>query len=168
MRTQVATVCLLVCAWPSVVGSQAPATNTNPLHRTYHEGEKLVYRMTAVNEDWHYSVEADGVVKNDGKFYEEFQWTGMESGGKPLQMAASAEDFRQRLTLDPGVNPRKREAEGDFHDRSPVSWARPSVSANPAIRFRFCTAWPAAPFRRLSIEARTMTRPVPPWGTGLS
>ena len=27
----------------------------------------------------------------------------------------------------------------------------PAVSSRPSIRFAFCTAWPAAPFRRLSI-----------------
>jgi hypothetical protein len=105
MKMQVATVCLAVCAWPSMMSSQAPSAPANPLHREYHAGEKLVYRMNAINENWKYSIEANGVVKNDGKFYEEYQWTGMESGGQPIQLAAPMADFRQRLTLDPGVNP---------------------------------------------------------------
>ena len=107
MKLHVATVCLLAVAWPSVVGGQAASPQSAPLHREYREGEKLVYHMKGINESWHYEIEADGLVKKDaaGKFYEEYQWTKMESGGQPLQLPAAAGDFRQRLTLDPGQNP---------------------------------------------------------------
>ena len=46
----------------------------------------------------------------------------------------------------------QRAAELDQHLHS-----RPSVSGKPSIRFMFCTAWPAAPFTRLSM-ALTTTR----------
>jgi hypothetical protein len=107
MKVQVATVCLLACAWPSVVGGQAPATKTDPLHRQYREGEKLVYRMTGINENWHYEVVASGVVKKDaaGRFFEEYQWEQMKTGGQEIPLAASMADYRQRLTLDPAENP---------------------------------------------------------------
>jgi hypothetical protein len=107
MKMQVATVCLLMCAWPSFVGGQAPSAPANPLHRTYHEGEKLVYHMKGINEAWHYEIEADGAVKKDaaGKFFEEYQWTKMETTRQQLPPTASAGDFRQRLTLDPDQNP---------------------------------------------------------------
>ncbi len=36
---------------------------------------------------------------------------------------------------------------------------RPAPSSRPSITFRFWTAWPAAPFQRLSIAQKTSTRP---------
>ena len=36
---------------------------------------------------------------------------------------------------------------------------RPSVSSRPSIRLRHCTAWPDAPFQRLSIAEKASTRP---------
>ncbi len=63
--------------------------------------------MDGTNENWHYTVLADGVVKKDaaGKLFEEYQWKGMETGGQALPMASGTDGFRQRLTLDPDVNP---------------------------------------------------------------
>ncbi len=37
--------------------------------------------------------------------------------------------------------------------------SRPSVSGRPAIRLRFCTAWPAAPLPMLSMTPNAVTRP---------
>ncbi len=37
--------------------------------------------------------------------------------------------------------------------------SRPVVSCNPNMRFRFCSAWPAEPFTRLSSAAIRITRP---------
>jgi hypothetical protein len=36
--------------------------------------------MSGVNENWHYTIQADGVVKKDaaGVYFEEFQWSHME------------------------------------------------------------------------------------------
>jgi hypothetical protein len=87
-------------------GQAAPTSQPDPLHRQYHEGEKLVYHMKGVNESWHYEIEADGLVKKDaaGRFFEEYQWTHMQSEGQPLALATAA-DYRQRLTLDPEQNP---------------------------------------------------------------
>src|SRR5262249_7666775 len=45
----------------------------------------------------------------------------------------------------------------DFDDHFQFS---PSLSSQPNIRFRFCTAWPAAPFKRLS-RHETSTRRLP-------
>jgi hypothetical protein len=105
MKVLVAILCLSVCACPSPGGSQTP--QPNPLNRQYREGEKLVYHMKGVNEAWHYEIDADAVVKKDaaGRFFEEFEWTHMETAGQPQQLATSAGDFRQRITLDPNENP---------------------------------------------------------------
>ena len=87
--------------------SQSAAPKPNPLHRQYREGEKLVYRMNGVNEAWHYSIQADGVVKKDpsGAFFEEYTWSKMESAGQPLTLSPQTADFRQRISLDPDQNP---------------------------------------------------------------
>ena len=44
-------------------------------------------------------------------------------------------------------------------DRGEPHPSRPSVSGRPAIRLRFCSAWPAAPLPRLSMTPKTVTRP---------
>ena len=77
------------------------------LLRHYREGEKLRYHMKAVNEDWHYEIQADGVVKKDsaGSYFEEYQWSNMISDGQKAVLAPASLDFRQRLSLDPNVNP---------------------------------------------------------------
>jgi len=84
-----------------------PAPPQSPLHRQYHEGEKLTYFMTGVNEDWHYTIEANGVVKRDpsGAYFEEDQWSDLKSAGQPTPLSPQTADFRQRVTLDPDQNP---------------------------------------------------------------
>lgn len=59
--------------------------------------------MKALNESWHYEIDANGVVKKDaaGRFFEDYQWTHMTSSGQPVSLAASVGDYRQKLTLDP-------------------------------------------------------------------
>lgn len=100
MKLQVAIIFSLV--WSSWINAQAPAVPASLLHRQYRDGEKLVYHMKGTNESWNYEIDAEGVVKMNapGRFFEEYQWTHMTSGGKPIPLAMSA-DFRQRLTLDP-------------------------------------------------------------------
>lgn len=98
---------VLLCAGGSFLSGQSGSTPAaNPLHRAYREGEKLAYHMKGVNESWHYEIDAVGEVKKDaaGRFIEEFQWTHMTSEGQPVTLTTAA-DYRQRLTLDPGVNP---------------------------------------------------------------
>jgi hypothetical protein len=100
------TLCLLL-ACVALLAGQAPSPVKSPLHRQYHEGQKLVYRMNGVNESWHYTIQADGVVKKDttGAFFEEYQWSHMESAGQALQLPDGTTALRQRLTLDPNQNP---------------------------------------------------------------
>src|SRR5581483_3158042 len=50
-----------------------------------------------------------------------------------------------------GVQQGPAEFDEEFH-------RRPSVSGRPSIRFMFWTAWPAAPFTRLSMAATTTAR----------
>jgi len=90
-----------------MVAGQVPAPAHNPLQRQYHEGEKLVYKMNGVNEAWHYSLEADGVVTKNGggTYYEEYRWSNMTSDGQPMALSAETPAFRQRITLDLNQNP---------------------------------------------------------------
>jgi hypothetical protein len=104
------TLCLLLAGTAMLAGQAAappPAAAQNPLHRQYREGETLVYRMTGVNESWHYTIQADGVVKKDGAgaYFEEYQWSHMESDGQALKLSEANATFRQRITLDPNQNP---------------------------------------------------------------
>ena len=98
---------LVVCGGAATLAGQAATQGHDPLQRQYHEGEALVYKMTAVNEAWHYAIQADGVVKKDatGAYYEEYRWSNMQSGGQPMQLSAETAAFRQRLSLDPNQNP---------------------------------------------------------------
>ncbi|HEX8811498.1 MAG TPA: hypothetical protein VF742_05860, partial [Terracidiphilus sp.] len=74
------------------------------LQRQYREGHTLVYRMNGINENWHYSLRATGVVKKDGasRFYEEYQWSFIEPAASP---SAQTSDFRQHISLDSDQNP---------------------------------------------------------------
>jgi len=113
MQKIFASLALILCAAPTWLAGQAPAapaaspTPANPLHRQYQEGETLAYKMTGTNENWHYTVRAEGVVKkNDkGTYFEEYRWTDMTSDGKPHMMTPAMADFRQRVSLDPKAMP---------------------------------------------------------------
>ncbi len=104
---KVLAVWLVLCGGAAMVAGQVPAQSHDPLQRQYQEGDALVYKMTGINEAWHYTIEADGVVKKDagGAFYEEYRWSDMQSGGQPLELSAETPAFRQRITLDPNQNP---------------------------------------------------------------
>lgn len=93
---------LLFLASALLAAQTAP---NSPIARHYTDGETLHYRMTAVNDAWHYNLEADGVVKKapDGSWIEEFRWTGMVSDGRPATLAPA--EFVQTLSLDPAHNP---------------------------------------------------------------
>ena len=98
---------LVVCGGAATLAGQVATQGHDPLQRQYHEGEALVYKMTAVNEAWHYTIQADGIVKKDatGAYYEEYRWSNMQSGGQPMQLSAETPAFRQHLSLDPNQNP---------------------------------------------------------------
>ena len=106
MKLYVVLILLGVCGRSSFSNAQATSV-ASPLHRQYREGEKLAYHMTAVNENWHYEIDASALVKKDGagRFFEEYQWTHMTSSGQPVSLATSAGDYRQKLTLDPDQIP---------------------------------------------------------------
>ncbi|MGO4883836.1 MAG: hypothetical protein ACLP59_23895 [Bryobacteraceae bacterium] len=86
-----------LCAQPT------PPPTPRVLARHYTEGEKLVYRMKGVNEDWRYEALASGVVKKDAKgvFIEDFAWSNLISNGAPYHLPQASLDFRQVLSLDP-------------------------------------------------------------------
>jgi hypothetical protein len=107
------TLAVIFCAASAWLSAQAPAVpppapqQPSPLHREYREGETLAYKMTGTNENWHYTLRAEGAVKkNDhGAYFEEYRWTDMTSDGQPYTPAPEMADFRQKLSLDPNIMP---------------------------------------------------------------
>lgn len=88
---------------PALLVAQAASQPQNPLHRQYHDSETLVYNMTGQNESWHYTIQAQGIVKKDehGAYFEEYRWTNLVSDGQPTALSPDSDSFRQRLSLDP-------------------------------------------------------------------
>lgn len=80
------------------------SNDQNPLLRHYREGQKLSYHMKGVNEQWHYEIQADGIVTKDsaGFYSEQYGWSHLISDGHEVALPAESADFRQRVTLDPG------------------------------------------------------------------
>lgn len=107
MKLLLALTLVAICASPWLSLAQPSSAPSIPLRRQYRDGEKLAYHMKGINEDWHYEIDAEGVVKKDaaGRFFEEYQWVHMTSGGKPVSLAPSAAEYRQKLTLDPAQIP---------------------------------------------------------------
>jgi hypothetical protein len=112
VRTLLAITLFAIVAYPALslaqpAPTQPASTSPNPLRRQYTEGQKLAYHMKGQNESWHYEIDADGIVKKDpsGRFFEEYRWSNMISDGHPLPLAPSADNYRQRLSLDPAQNP---------------------------------------------------------------
>lgn len=102
----IATICA-VLGCDSISNAQSAPASPNPLHRQYHEGEKLAYHMKGINESWHYEIDAEAIVKKDasGRFFEEYKWTHMTSDGQAVSFAPAASEYRQKLTLDPAQIP---------------------------------------------------------------
>jgi len=100
-------VALAVLLASTLVSAQAPAPVSGPLTRHYRDGETLTYRMTATNEDWHYTADVSGTAKKtvNGSTVEEFRWTGMTSNGQPIKLTPAMAQFRENLSLDPNWTP---------------------------------------------------------------
>jgi len=79
----------------------------NPLRRRYQEGQKLTYHMKGINQDWHYQIDATGVVKKDsaGRYFEEYGWSNFSSSRSGDSLPAASATFRQVVSLDPGYTP---------------------------------------------------------------
>jgi len=89
-----------------LVGQDRPDDHT-PLLRQYRAGETLTYHMEGTNDAWHYTIQADGIVKKDpaGTYFEEYRWSNLRSNGKPDVLSPASLEFKQQLTLDPNRNP---------------------------------------------------------------
>jgi hypothetical protein len=63
--------------------------------------------MTAVNDNWHYTADAIGIVKKnaDGSYIEEFRWSRVTSDRQVVAPVPSMDTFRMQLSLDPGRTP---------------------------------------------------------------
>jgi hypothetical protein len=90
---------------PALLAAQTAPSS--PIARHYTDGETLHYRMTGVNEAWHYTADAAGVVKKatDGSWVEEFRWAALTSDGQPVALTPAMADFRETLSLDPSHMP---------------------------------------------------------------
>jgi hypothetical protein len=85
-----------------------PGTTKGPvLQRRYRDGERLHYQMSGQNEAWQYRVQADGIVRRDsrGRYFEEYTWSNLTSGGNAVPLTAESASFRQELSLDPERTP---------------------------------------------------------------
>ena len=104
--TRTLAVILLSCGGLSLT-AQSPPNEHNVLLRSYREGEKLTYHMKGINEDWHYEIRADGIVKkdSDGTYFEEYGWSELISDKQKVVLSPASLEFRQQLTLDPKRNP---------------------------------------------------------------
>jgi hypothetical protein len=107
VKLEILVIGLVQCATPALVFAQATTQSPNPLHRQYRDGETLIYNMTGQNESWHYTIQAEGIVKKDasGAYFEEYRWTNLISDGQPTPLSPQSDAFRQRLSLDPDQNP---------------------------------------------------------------
>lgn len=86
---------------------QVAAAPTSLLARHYHEGERLVYHMKAVNEGRSYELDASGIVEKDdaGGFVEEFGWSNLVANDVAITLPPASLTFRQQLSLDPEHSP---------------------------------------------------------------
>ena len=101
---------------PRVFVAQTPAQLTAQetsvtFRRTYQDGERVAYHMKATNKGRYqttaYQADVNCVVKKDegGAFFEECAWSNLVVNGNSVALSSVAQDFRQRLSLDPAVNP---------------------------------------------------------------
>src|ERR1700675_2876998 len=91
----------------ALVAGQGRPDDPNVLLRHYRAGEALIYHMEGTNDSWHYTLQANGIVKKDpaGTFFEEYQWSGLCSNDQAVVLSPASLEFRQQLTLDPNRNP---------------------------------------------------------------
>lgn len=96
-------VVLLICSTSSLLAMQTVPTDQSVLLRHYQDGERLRYQMKGVNENWHYEIQADGIVKQDsaGAYFEEYGWSHLISDGQKISLSSASTDFHQKVTLDP-------------------------------------------------------------------
>jgi len=97
----------LSCLLCGVLITDPLTAGDNPLLRSYREGEKLIYLMSGVNENWHYRIQADGVVKKDanGTLFEEYGWSHLISDDQKVDLPPASRNFRQHVSLEPARKP---------------------------------------------------------------
>lgn len=107
LRKLLAALLVTGLSWLIGVEAQEPPGKPIVLTRQYREGEKLTYRMVGVDEDWHYEIQANGIVKKDsgGAYYEEYVWSNLISNKQTSGLSPASLTFRQEVSLDPRRNP---------------------------------------------------------------
>ena len=99
-------ICVLITIG-AIADGQDVAIRSSSLLRHYTDGQKLTYHMQGVNENWHYEIQADGIVKSDsdGTYFEQYGWSHFISDGQAVTLSPASLNFRQQLTLDPNHKP---------------------------------------------------------------
>jgi len=94
---------LLTSIGSGLLFAQAAPAGQNPLLRHYREGQTLAYHMKGLNEQWHYEIQAEGIVTKDsaGTYIEQYGWSHLISDGQEVQLPVASLNFRQQVTLDP-------------------------------------------------------------------
>src|SRR3974377_614811 len=100
---KIGAILLALCSCSTLLTAQASSASHNPLLRQYRVGETLVCRMKGVNENWHYEIQADGIVKKDsaGAYFEEYRWSNMLSDNQPVVLPPASVEFRPQFSLRP-------------------------------------------------------------------
>jgi hypothetical protein len=84
-------------AWTGAGGRQP---NGTLFAGRYKAGQRISYVMNGVNENWHYQIEASGVVKMDskGSWVLEYAWSHLVSNGRAVVLPPTGTQFR--ISLD--------------------------------------------------------------------
>lgn len=90
----------------NTTGNQPAAADHKLLSRRYQVGEVLTYHIKGINENRHYEIQADGIVRKDseGTYFEDYRWSNLVSGNQKVALSPASLDFRQQVTLDPNHN----------------------------------------------------------------
>jgi hypothetical protein len=92
---------IVVVLTVTLVAAQIPTPSPTPLTRHYRDGEILTYRMTATNEEWHYTAETSSMTKKTtgGSYVEEFRWINMTSNGQAITLQPATARFGNSFHL---------------------------------------------------------------------
>lgn len=102
--TSLLAVAVLGVSW--AISLQSTPGGGTILGRHYQLGEKLNYKMSAINDGRKYEAEASGVIKKDtDAWIEEYAWSNVVFDGAPFALSPESVRFREVLSLDPAKTP---------------------------------------------------------------
>lgn len=85
--------------------AQDSSPSTGLLNRRYVDGERSNYLMKGSNDGRTYEIRLTAIVKKgiDGRFFEEYGWSGLIVDGAPQPLTPASREFRQAVTLAGGL-----------------------------------------------------------------